>query len=52
VEEELLALLASITAPKPGSAASKVEEREESQSGEGWTEVGKRNKMVPTRMVR
>lgn len=52
LEEELLVLLASITPPKPASAASKVEEREESQSGEGWTEVGKRNKMVPTRTVK
>ncbi|KAF8470409.1 hypothetical protein DFH94DRAFT_811604 [Russula ochroleuca] len=52
LEEELLALLTSITPPKPASAASKVEERDGSQSGEGWTEVGKRNKMVLTRTAR
>jgi len=53
LEEELLSLLASINPSKPASAAHKVEEREEeSQSVEGWTEVGKRNKMVLTRTVR
>lgn len=50
LEEELLALLSSISPPKPTSAVS--EEREEGvQAGEGWTEVGKRNKMMLTRTV-
>ncbi|KAH9001025.1 cysteine proteinase [Lactarius akahatsu] len=54
LEEELLGLLSSISPPKPASAVSdKVEEREEGlQSGAGWTEVGKRNKMVLTRAVK
>jgi ubiquitin carboxyl-terminal hydrolase 10 len=53
LEEELLSLLASINPSRPTSTAHKVEEREdESQSGAGWTEVGKRNKMLLTRTVR
>jgi ubiquitin carboxyl-terminal hydrolase 10 len=53
LEEELLALLASANPSKPASAAYKIEEREEeSQSAKGWTEVGKRNKMILTRSVR
>jgi hypothetical protein len=52
LEEELLALLISLSPPNPASAASKVEERDASQSGDGWTEVGKRNKMVLTGTVR
>lgn len=53
LEEELLALLASINPSKAVSATHMVEEREEGpQSGEGWTEVGKRNRMILTRTVR
>jgi len=50
----LLALLSSISPPKPASAVSNsVEEREEGlQSGEGWTEVGKRNKLMLSRTVK
>ena len=53
LEEELLALLASINPSKAVSATHMVEEREEGpQSGVGWTEVGKRNRMILTRTVR
>ena len=53
LEEELLALLTSINPSKAGSATHKVEQREEEpQSGAAWTEVGKRNRMILTRMVR
>jgi len=49
----LLALLTSISPPKPASSAPEVDEHEEeSRSGEGWTEVGKRNKVVLTRTVK
>ena len=52
LEEELLALLASINPSKAGPPTHKVEEREEEpQSGAGWTEVGKRNRMILTRTV-
>ncbi|KAI0306280.1 hypothetical protein B0F90DRAFT_1862706 [Multifurca ochricompacta] len=53
LEEELLGLLASISPSKPSSVTPKVEEREEEpQTSEGWTEVGKRNKMMLTRAVK
>ena len=53
LEEELLVLLASINPAKPASATHKIEEHEEEpQSGKGWTEVGKRNKLILTRTVR
>ncbi|KAH9981757.1 hypothetical protein BJV74DRAFT_778415 [Russula compacta] len=54
LEEELLTLFASISPSKPTSATTpKGDEREEeSLSGEGWTEVGKRNKMVLTRTAK
>ena len=53
LEEELLVLLASINPSKPASATHKMEEHEEeTPSAKGWTEVGKRNKMILTRTVR
>ncbi|KAI9511095.1 hypothetical protein F5148DRAFT_975728 [Russula earlei] len=52
LEEELLALHASISHPKPASGPKVEEREEESQSGERWTEVGKRNRMVLTRTAK
>jgi hypothetical protein len=47
VDEELLALLASISAHKPTFTTPGIEERKEgSQSGEGQTGVGKRDYIV------
>ena len=47
LDEELLALLTSISTHKPASTALNVEElRERSQSVEGQTEVGKRDNIV------
>ena len=53
LEEELLALHSSIIPPKPASAVcNNAEEREEGlQSGEGWTEVGKRSHLILTHEV-
>ena len=47
LDEELLALLTSISTHKPASTALNVEElRERSQLVEGQTEVGKRDNIV------
>jgi ubiquitin carboxyl-terminal hydrolase 10 len=55
LEEELLSIANAISpSSKISKAGAPIEEREEEEPPEevGWMEVGKRNRMVVTRMVR